>query len=47
MSSRSKASLKRFFPVGLMRSPIMRTRSTDTVRVPLHTAAGTWGRERR
>ena len=30
-----------FLPVGLMRSPMTRTRSMGTVRVPLHTAAGT------
>ena len=31
----------RFFPVGLMRSPMTRTRSTGTTCMPLHTAAGT------
>ena len=30
-----------FLPVGLIRSPITRTRSMGTVRAPLHTAAGT------
>ena len=31
-----------FLPVGLMRSPMTRTRSMGTTLVALHTAGGTW-----
>ena len=37
-----RASFIFFLPVGLIRSPMTRTRSMGTVQLPLHTAAGTF-----
>ena len=40
-SPRRRASFIRFLPVGLIRSPMTRTRSMGTTPVGQHTAAGT------